>query len=399
MITVPTATRLEPPLGMLVRAGLVVLMVTGSVAATADPFTLLFYLTHALLALVLIIRRPRQVIGWLLLVIAFGFIGTTSEPRVDLAALVAGGGSWPDFLAVWVGGWSGYATFTAYAALVLVFPSGHFEHGAGGRLGRTLVGIGVTLTVLVAVAPGVGFNANGGTTTTVIPNRLAVLPDRALWSAVPVDVMIVPVIAVLVVSLILTLRRYRLATGIERLQLRWLVAAFSAVVLGVIAGLAMWAVLGDVGGAVWIPAIIAYPTVPLAIYVAVTRYRLYEIDRIVSRTIGWALVTGILVAVFALAVLGLQAALVPFTANNTLAVAGSTLLAAALFAPLRGRVQRAVDRRFNRARVDAQRAIDTFGMHVRDEVDLTRLRGTVLGTATAAVEPDRAGLWLRGSQR
>ena len=95
------------------------------------------------------------------------------------------------------------------------------------------------MTALVAVAPRVGFNSNGGSTTVLVPNRLAVLPELGLWSVVPIDAMIAPVVAVLIVSLALTLRRYWRATGMEKLQLRWLVAAFGAVVLGVIAGLAM----------------------------------------------------------------------------------------------------------------------------------------------------------------
>jgi len=375
---------------------LVAVVIVGAAAATADPFTLIFYGTHALLATVLIIRRPRQAIGWLLLVIAFGFIGTTSEPQVDLAPLLAGAASWPDFIALWVNYWSGYSTFTAYAALVLVFPSGHFERGTGGQIGRALVGIGITLTVLVAVAPEIGVNVNGGTTTIAVPNRLAMFPDLALWFVVPFDVMIAPVIAVLVVSLLLTLRRYRGATGIERLQLRWLVAAFSAVVLGVVSGITLSAVAGDLGGLVWMPAILAYPTVPLAIYFAVTRYRLYEIDRIISRTIGWALTTGLVAAVFGLLIVGLQALLAPLTSASTLVIAGSTLAAAALFQPLYRRVQTAVDRRFNRRRVDAQHTLDAFGSQLRDEVDLQAVSGLLVVAAGQAVQPRSVGLWTRG---
>ncbi len=121
------------------RVAVLMIDALGFVLAAADPFALLFYATHALLATILIVRRPRQIIGWLLLVIAFGFIGATSEPRVDLPALLAGAASWPDFLAAWASSWSGYALFTAYAALMLLFPSGHFGGGASGRAGRVLV--------------------------------------------------------------------------------------------------------------------------------------------------------------------------------------------------------------------------------------------------------------------
>ncbi len=385
----------QPAVAILARAGLLVLVVMGAVVAAADPFAFLFYVTHALLAVALILRRPGQIIGWLLLLIAFGFIGTASEPQVDLSALVLGTASWPDFLTAWVSSWSGYATFTAYAALMLAFPSGLFEGGASGRTGRVLVVVGIIVTALVAVAPKVGLNINGGSTTVLIPNRLAVFPELGLWSVVPIDAMIVPVVVVLVISLALTLGRYRRATGIERLQLRWLVAAFGAVVLGVIAGLAMSVVLANIGGAIWIPVIFAYPTVPLAIYIAVSRYRLYDIDRVISRTIGWALTTGMVAAVFGFLIVGLQALLAPITSQGTLVVAASTLVAAALFMPLYRRVQHAVDRRFNRARVDAQHALEAFGSNLRDEVDLDAVSVHLVGVVARTVQPRVVGLWTR----
>ena len=142
---------------------------------------------------------------------------------------------------------------------------------------------------------------------------------------------------------------------------------------------------------------LAGSTIPIAIGIAILRYHLYEIDRIVSRTIGWLAVTTIVGSVFVLAVVGLQAVLSPFTERNTLAVAGSTLVAAALFQPLRIRVQRSVDRRFHRARYDGERTVQALGSRLRDEVDLVRIRGAVIATADEAVEPAAAALWLRGS--
>ena len=139
--------------------------------------------------------------------------------------------------------------------------------------------------------------------------------------------------------------------------------------------------------------------VPVSVWIAVTRYRLYEIDRLISRTIGWAIVTGILVAVFALLVVTLQALLTSVTEVNTLAVAASTLVAVALFQPLRRRVQRAVDRRFDRARYDGQRTTAVFADRVRNEVDLGTLRTALVATASEAVRPTGAGLWLLADRR
>jgi hypothetical protein len=134
---------------------------------------------------------------------------------------------------------------------------------------------------------------------------------------------------------------------------------------------------------------------PVAIGIAVLRYRLYEIDRLISRSIGWGVLTVILGAVFVGLVLGLQTVLAPFTGSNELAVAGSTLLVFSLFQPLRRRVQGLVDKRFNRSRYDAQRALDAYSARLRDEVDLDTLQGSLLTIVEATLEPTTASLWLR----
>ena len=138
---------------------------------------------------------------------------------------------------------------------------------------------------------------------------------------------------------------------------------------------------------------------PIAIGIAVTRYRLYEIDRIISRTIGYALVTGMLVRSCSSAgCSGCRPSLRHCTRDNTIAVAASTLVVAALFQPLRRRVQRAVDRRFDRARYDGQKVVDAFGRQLRDEVDLDRLRTTLVATADDVVRPVSASVWLRSGE-
>ena len=188
--------------------------------------------------------------------------------------------------------------------------------------------------------------------------------------------------------------RFRRGDAVQRHQVKWLAAdvALAAILLPL--SLTLTDSSPELASTLSGLAIIAMFALPIVIAIAVLRYRLYEIDRIISRTLGWAIVTGVLVAVFAGAVVLLQAVLAPFTNENTLAVAASTLIAFALFQPLRRRVQRAVDRRFDRARYDGQRIVDAFATRVRNDVDLGSLRSSLAATADQAVRPASASVWL-----
>jgi hypothetical protein len=388
----------EAPLRGVARAGFVLaLVIAGSILAFSDPFTLLFFETYAAVGAFLALRRPRNAIGWLLIAIAFGFSATTTIPGLDTDALIRGDATTRDTLVTWLNGWGGWASYVGLLAVTIIFPSGQLPEARGRRGAIILLAAGVAVVVLTAVAPTMGVSPDG-VTTVYFPNPVAVLPDLPLWSALPIqDGSVLVVVALLVIGVVRMLLRYRHAIGIERLQLRWLVAAIAFVVIGIVAGLASIATFGEaIGGAGWIPVIIAYPTIPLAIGMAVMRYRLFEIDRIISRTIGWALVTGLLVVVFAVVVVGLQTVLAGITQGQTLAVAASTLVAFALFQPVRRRVQSVVDRRFDRARYDAQRTVDAFAEHLRNEVDLTTLRAALVATTADAVRPVNATVWLRG---
>ncbi len=185
--------------------------------------------------------------------------------------------------------------------------------------------------------------------------------------------------------------RYRRGTTIDRLQLRWFVAA---VLLAAIP-IAM-SPQPVVGGPAWIVlAAVGLLLVPVSVWIAVTRHRLYEIDRIISRTIGWGVVTGVLLAVFAGLVVTLQGLLAPVTNQNTLAVAASTLVAAALFQPVRRRVQRAVDRRFDRGRYDGELTAEAFALLVRDQVEIDTLARDLRAAVDGAMSPGGLALWLR----
>lgn len=186
-------------------------------------------------------------------------------------------------------------------------------------------------------------------------------------------------------------RRLRRSTGEERQQLKWIVAAgiagVAAVLLNGVAS--VWLHTPDqLGSVVWG---CAGSAVPAATTAAILRYRLYDIDRVVSRTVTYALVTGVIVA-FYVGVVALVESGLGF--SSSVAVAASTLGAAAAFQPLRRRVQDAVDRRFDRAAYDAHRMVDRFSSRLRDEVDVAMVCGDLLVTVADAMAPSAASVWL-----
>ena len=213
-------------------------------------------------------------------------------------------------------------------------------------------------------------------------------------------VAVIVMIAVVFLAMASLVVRYRRAVGVERQQLKWFAAVIAiagpALAIAILTSGTTSGTIADVSGATWGIAVISLALLPVAIGIAILRYRLYEIDRLISRTIGYATVTGVLVVVFAAAILLFQAVLAPLTGGNTVSVAASTLVVAALFQPLRRRVQSRVDRRFNRARYDAERIVAAFAGRLRDEVDLGQLRTEITAAVDHTVQPIAVSLWLRG---
>ena len=191
----------------------------------------------------------------------------------------------------------------------------------------------------------------------------------------------------LFLGVVVLVRRYRGAGRVVRTQIRWFGAAAALpvllipVLLTVDSFYTLWFALSG--------------ALPAAIGIAILRYRLYDIDRIISRTLAYAVVTTLLAAVFLASNLLLQSAVASATGEGTIAVAGSTLLVAALFVPIRGRVQAPLDRQFDRAHVDAAKVVQSFGDRAREEVDLVRLNDAVVTSAREAVAPASASIWLR----
>jgi len=186
--------------------------------------------------------------------------------------------------------------------------------------------------------------------------------------------------------------RFRRATGAERQQLKWFTYGTALLLLLPAAG-AVGARLGDTAGELLVAAIVS--ALPVTIGIAVLRYRLYDIDRLVNRTVVHGLLTMLLAGVYAGLVFALSQLLNPGDQQSALAVAASTLVVAALFQPARRRIQGLVDRRFNRRRYDAARTVAAFSARLRDQIDLSTLSTELLAVVDQTMQPTQASLWLR----
>jgi len=387
----------------LARAGLVLaLAAAGAVVAAIAGSAVVAYVPWATVGAILVIRRPQNGIGWLLTAIAWQFtVGwlPVQASVEELQTLTAP----PTVLAVaWIKSSGLPLTFALVACLAIVFPTGRLPNGRWRRPAILVLLAMGAIALSAAIQPVLEVWPQDMDHGILMPNPLRMLPLGRLDDGPG----ILPAIggavtfALLLVSMGSMLVRYARSAGIERLQLRWLVTGLAAVAIAVPVGFVLFAAFGStIEGLAWVPAIIAFTLPPIAIGIAVLRYRLYEIDRIISRTIGWAVVTGVLVAVFAGTVVGLQALLDSVTQGETLAVAASTLVAFALFQPVRRRVQTAVNRRFDRARYDGDRTVVAFTERLREQVDLSGLEADIAGTVDSALRPRSFGVWIRRPRR
>ena len=189
--------------------------------------------------------------------------------------------------------------------------------------------------------------------------------------------------------------RFRRGDPVQRQQVKWLAADVSVGAIALLAGLLVNGLNSDLGTVLFIVGIFALFALPFVIGIAILRYRLYEIDRIISRTLSYAVVTAILGAVFVGVILLLQSGLTGVTGNQGIPVAVSTLAVFALFQPVLRRVQRAVDRRFDRARYDGERTAGEFADRLRWETDMERVTADLRTTVVGAVAPADITVWLR----
>ena len=373
----------------IVGAILLSTLIGGAPGSDATAYaTVLFVLATGAVGTLIGLRRPGNTIGRLLRVAAFGFAtGSLLVTYVEIAVYESG--SLPAGpLLVWLGDLMFQLGFVVATFLLLLFPTGHLPSPRWKPV-AWIAAIGMAL-MFAAVLFG--------------PGAFEGLPIEnpiALESASPVLRLLgeggfyVTLVAILasVASLIV---RYRQAVAEERQQLKWV--ALSVVVLAIgVAGTVVWDMINgstelsdDTGNLV---IALSLTVVPISIGMAILRYRLYDIDRIISRTVSYAVVTVLLGSAFAGLVFVLGG-LLP-SQGGSLVVAASTLAVAALFNPLRRRVQSIVDRRFNRSRYDLSRTIEAFAQRLNTEVDLDQLGRELQFVAGESMHPKSMSLWIR----
>jgi hypothetical protein len=328
-------------------------------------------------------RLPANPIGWLWCATGVAYAVT------DLAGPLAQAAGWPLWGAWVLGGWAFVALIGTFVFVFLLFPDGRLPTHRWRWVARATVTMVLLLALAVPFAePPIGKGASSSWTVEGAAGRHLV---QAVQGAVYV------LVGLALSAMFSLLVRFRRAGPVERRQLTWFLYAtvLNAVVL------ALDGALGVLPDSLITTAVSSAATalLPVAVGVAVFRYRLFEIDRIVSRTVSYGLLTAGLIGLYLLVVGLLRPLLEPLTGSSTLAVAGSTLAVAAVFTPARRRLQGAVDRRFDRARYDADRAVQAFVARLRNQVDLDQVTAGLRETVVATVAPTRVTVWLRAPSR
>jgi hypothetical protein len=340
-------------------------------------------------------RRPGNPLGWLMLGAA-GFLVLGGDAGAYAVAdyRLHHGGLPLGWVAVLLQpGWA--PAIALFGLTVLLFPDGRVPSPRWRWVlwvYLAVAGAWVAGAVFVSAGAIIGHNVHVAATGDLL------LLDRptgsaAWWGAVQ-DVFF-PLLGVFwLATLVGQALSYRRSSGERRQQLKWLVGGSAVAIVGGALGVPLSdnpSKIVQIVGSIGIVAVLA---LPVSMGVAILKYRLYDIDRLISRTLAYAIVTGLLVGVYAAVVAVAGAA----SFSSPVEVAAATLAAAALFSPLRRRVQRVVDRRFNRARYDADRMVAEFAARLKDAVDLDAVRVDLAGVVQQTLEPAHVSVWIAGSE-
>lgn len=355
-INAPTMTQDANPL-MRVLMGLVAAPLTFAIA-------------------VLCIRRaPDNLIGWSLVSFAYG--NSVQMMRAGLLPLTL-----QLFL---INELIGLFWF-AYVLIPLYFPNGRLYPPRTNRWGNLLVSFITLSTLVIPIISAPTFHWGSGSRELSVPNPLLVIEWDYPMLTIPLT------LALLIGGILVLILRYRGSGEIERLQLRWFL--FGVIVQGAMTIFVTWNPRGFERLSAWITSLY-FLIIPIAIGIAVLRYRLYDIDLIIRRTLQYTALSAILGLVYFGSVVLLRQLLSGVTGNSSVAIVLSTLLIAAMFSPLRRRFQEVIDRRFFRQKYNAERALSEFYKASRDEVELEKIENHLIKTVSQTIQPAHVSLWLR----
>jgi hypothetical protein len=337
-------------------------------------------------------RRPENPVGWLLCLSGVA-VGTSSfASQYAIHALLARPGSLPAGEALaWIAAWQLPIMIGLQVSYLLLFPTGRLPSRRWRWTAWLVVAFVLAGVVLSAFSPGAYLGSLGPIRNPLGIEGLTGAYKALLYAGAPL------LFGAAVLSLFVRLRR---AEGLERQQLKWFAYAAAMFALGIVLIVIPLAIdtpswFVRAATAVFTAA---GTTVPVAIGIAILRYRLYDIDRIINRTLVYGSLTALLAVVYLGGVISSQYAFRTLTGQGSqLAIVASTLAIAALFNPLRKRIQAFVDRRFYRSRYDAARTLEAFSARLRDETDLEALNDDLVGVVAETMQPAHASLWLRPS--
>jgi hypothetical protein len=346
-------------------------------------------LVFAAVAALIVSRQPRNTIGWLLTVVVVAFL--VGEPLENYVDGLASSSPTPTLLvAVWFSNWGWLLLIFSLLLILLLFPTGRPPTPRWRWVGVAAIGWATLFVLMVTLSQ--RFTAPG----VALDNPIGVLGEGTV--ELLSGVWIVGLLALLAACALALFIRYRRANDTEREQIKWLLYA-CAVFLVVYIGGTIGGVAGtnSLGGYVWgVFFGLSLVMLPAAIGIAVLRYRLYDIDVVINRTLVYIPLTATLIALYFGGIVLLQRLFLTLTGEqSTLAVVASTLLIAALFNPLRRRIQSFIDRRFYRSKYDVRKTLEAFSAKLREETDLEALNEELVGVVSETMQPAHVSLWLR----
>jgi hypothetical protein len=349
---------------------------------------------YATLGALIASRHGRNLIGWIFCFVAVSLGILSSASGYADYALYARDDSLPGaVLAAWVTSWLFIpAVYVSMCYLFFLFPDGRLASPRWRPVIWAATVVAAVATLAPALEPGRLF------AFPTVENPFGLAEPFGRIAIVANDITDLAAMPVFLVSLASMVSRLRGSRGRQRLQLKWITYAASLTATSFAAAFAadLLTDLRAASDALFLLGVVGFAGIPVAAGVAILRHKLYDIDRIINRTLVYGALTATLALVYVGSVVSLQAALRSLTGQeSTLVVVASTLAIAALFNPLRRRVQGFVDRRFYRRKYDAVKTLAAFSARLREETDLDVLSNDLVGVASRTVQPQHASVWLR----